>query len=130
MDKLKWYWKQSYSTTWYVDETYIKVKGKWKYLYRAVDKEGNTIDFYLSSTRNTKAAKLFLNKALRKLKDWKKPRTINTDKNPTYNKAIQELKLSKICPETLNHRQIKYMNNRIESDHGKLKRLVKPVNGF
>ncbi len=70
---------------------HIKVKGK--YLYRAVGKEVNTIDFYLSSIRNTKAAKLFLNKALRKLKDREQPQTINTDKNLTYNKAIEELKL-------------------------------------
>ncbi len=130
LDKLKWYWKPKSNTTWYVDETYIKVKGKWKYLYRAVDKRGNTIDFYLSSTRNTKAAKRFLNKALRKLKECDQPKTINTDKNPTYNKAISELKLLNKCSDTLVHRQVKYLNNRIESDHGKLKRLINPTLGF
>ena len=130
LDKLKWYWKPSYSKTWYVDETYIKVKGVWKYLYRAVDEDGNTIDFYLSSTRNTKAAKRFLNKALRKLEDWEKPKTINTDKNPTYNKAIEELKTLKKCSKSIIHRQVKYLNNIIESDHGKLKRLIKPTCGF
>ena len=65
LDKLKWYWKPKYNKTWYVDETYLKVKGKWKYLYRAIDQDGNTIDFYLSSTRNTKSAKRFLSKALK-----------------------------------------------------------------
>jgi transposase-like protein len=59
--RLRWYWKRpGLSRSWRVDETYIKVKGKWAYLYRAVDKEGDTIDFYLSATRNMKAARRFL----------------------------------------------------------------------
>jgi len=113
-----------------VDETYIKVKGPWKYLYRAVDKRGDTIDFYLSSNRNTKAAKRFLGKALRGLKEWEKPQTINTDKAPTYGPAITELKKEGRCPNHLFHRQVKYLNNIIEADHGKLKRLINPVRGF
>jgi transposase-like protein len=71
-----------------VDETYVKVRGRWTYLYRALDKLGNTIDFYLSPTRNVKAAKRFLGKALNGLKDWEKPTVINTDKAPTYGIAI------------------------------------------
>ena len=63
LDKLKWYWKPKLGLSWRVDETYIKVKGKMVYLYRAFDKAGNTVDFYLSK-RNTNAAKLFLGKAL------------------------------------------------------------------
>jgi transposase-like protein len=66
---------------------YIKVKGQWKYLYRAVTKSGDTIDFYLSSTRYTKAAKPFLSKALRPLKDWEKPCSISTDKAGAYSQA-------------------------------------------
>ena len=66
--RLRWQWRRPQSRSWRVDETYIKVRGKWAYLYRAVDKLGNTIDFYLSATRNTKAAKRFLGKALRGLK--------------------------------------------------------------
>ena len=62
--RLRWQWRRPASTSWRVDETYIKVRGAWTYLYRAVDKDGNTIDFYLSPTRNTKAAKRFLGKAL------------------------------------------------------------------
>ena len=62
--RLRWYWKPTLDHSWRVDETYIKVKGQWKYLYRAVDKRGYTIDFYLSSTRNLQAAKRFLGKAL------------------------------------------------------------------
>ena len=71
--RLRWQWRRPQSRSWRVDETYIKVRGKWAYLYRAVDKLGNTIDFYLSATRNTKAAKRFLGKALRGLKEWEQP---------------------------------------------------------
>jgi len=128
--RLRYYWRPTLGYSWRVDETYIKVKGQWKYLYRAVDKRGNTIDFYLSSTRNTKAAKRFFGKALRGLKEWEKPQTINTDKAPTYGPAITELKKEGLCPNHLFHRQVKYLNNIIEADHGKLKRLINPVRGF
>lgn len=130
LDKLKWYWKRSYGSTWYVDETYVKVKGQWRYLYRAIDGRGNTIDFYLSRTRNSHAAKLFLSKSLRKLAEWQRPKTINTDQNPAYGKAITALKSEGRLPELLIHRQVKYLNNGIECDHGKLKRVIKPTLGF
>jgi len=71
--RLRWQWRRPCSTSWRIDETYVKVRGRWAYLYRAVDKHGNTIDFYLSPTRNTAAAKRFLGKALNGLKDWEKP---------------------------------------------------------
>lgn len=99
-------------------------------LYQAADKRGYTIDFYLSSTHNAQAAKRFLGKALWGLKDWKKPHSINTNKAPTYAAAINELKDEGICPPDVAHRQIKYLNNIVEADHGKLKRLVKPTLGF
>ena len=70
--RLRWQWRGPRSTSWRIDETYVKVRGKWTYLYRAVDKHGNTIDFYLSPTRNTAAAKRFLSKTLHGLKDWEK----------------------------------------------------------
>jgi transposase-like protein len=103
-----------------------------------VDKLGNTIDFYLSPTRSTKAAcakrmrsiKRFLGKALKGLKDWEKPRVINTDKAPTYAAALAELKAEGKCPKDTRHRQVKYLNNVIEADHGKLKQLIRPVRGF
>jgi transposase, IS6 family len=128
--RLRWHWRRPQSTSWRVDETYVKVRGKWTYLYRAVDKFGNTIDFYLSPTRNAKAAKRFLGKALNGLKDWEKPTVINTDKAPTYGIAISELKAEGKCPKELAHRQVKYLNNVVEADHGKLKQLIKPVRGF
>ncbi len=80
------------------------MRGKWTSLYRALDKLGNTIDFYLSPTRNAKAAKPFLGKALNGLKDWEKPEIINTDKAPTYGIAISELKAEgKWLPRTTSH---------------------------
>ncbi len=129
--RLRWAWRSAcWRGSWRVDETYIKVKGQWTYLYRAVTSAGDTIDFYLSPTRNAKAAKRFLGKALRGFKVWEKPRVINTDKAPTYAIAIRELKSEGKCPPDTEHRQVKYLNNVIEADHGKLKRLIKPTLGF
>jgi IS6 family transposase len=128
--RLRWQWRCPRSTSWRVDETYVKVCGEWAYLYRALDKYGNTIDFYLSAARNAKAAKRFLGKALNGLKDWEKPEVINTDKAPTYAIAISELKAEGKCPEETAHRQVKYLNNIVEADHGKLKQLIRPVRGF
>ena len=128
--RLRWQWRRPCSTSWRIDETYVKIRGQWAYLYRALDKHGNTIDFYLSPTRNTAAAKRFLGKALHGLKDWEKPRVINTDKAPTYGAALAELKQEGKCPAETLHRQVKYLNNVIEADHGKLKQLIRPVRGF
>src|SRR3546814_15861793 len=61
--RLRWFWRRGFDPSWRLDETYVKVRGKWTYLYRAVDKRGDTIDFYLSPTRSAKAAKRFLGKA-------------------------------------------------------------------
>ena len=77
--RLRWYYKSGLGENQKVDETYVKVKGKWKYLYRTIAKSGKTLDFYLSSTRNAKAAKRLPGKALRKMKEYEKPVTINTD---------------------------------------------------
>lgn len=127
--RLRWYARCA-GSSWRVDETYIKVNGEWVYLYRAITSRGRTVDFYISPTRNAKAAKRFLGKALRRVKEWDRPDVINTDKASAYAVAIAELKKEGICPPDLVHQQIKYLNNRIEADHGKLKRLVKPTLGF
>ena len=95
-----------------------------------MDKVGNTIDFYLSSTRNTKSEKRFLGKTLRGLKEWEQPEVLNTDRAPTYAAAIAELKAEGKCPTEARHRRVKYLNNVIEADHGKLKLLIRPVRGF
>jgi len=128
--RLRWQWRAPRSTSWRVDETYVKVRGQWAYLYRAIDKHGNTIDFYLSPTRTTAAAKRFMGKALNGLKGWEKPRVINTDKAPTYAAALAQLKQEGRCPADTQHQQVKVLNNVIEADHGKLKQLIRPVRGF
>ena len=110
--RLRWQWRRPQSVSWRIDETYIKVRGKWAYLYRALDKLGNTIDFYLSATRNTKAAKRFLGKALRGLKAWEQPEVLNTDKAPTYAAAIAQLKAEGKCPNETRHRQVKVPQQR------------------
>jgi IS6 family transposase len=115
--------------SWKVDETYIKIKGEWKYLYRAVDSEGNTIDFLLCAHRNRKAAKRFFRKALRS-SHTQTPRVINVDKNAAYPPAIKELQVEKKLPNNTDIRQIKYLNNRVEQDHRFIKKLVRPMLGF
>lgn len=127
---LRWQWRRSRSTSWRVDETYIKVRGQWIYLYRTADKFGDTINFYFLPTRNTAAVKRFFGKALAGLKDREKPTVIKTDKAPTYATALAELKKAGKCPDDTIHRQAKYLNNVIEADHGKLNQLIRPVRGL
>ncbi len=112
-----------------VDETYIKIKGKWKYLYRAVNSLGNTIDFMLSAKRNAHAAKRFFKK-LFKASHSSKPRVINVDKNAAYPPAIDELKKDGTLSENCKLRQNKYLNNIVEQDHRFIKKVVNPGLGF
>jgi IS6 family transposase len=112
-----------------VDETYIKIKGKWKYLYRAVDSLGNTIDFMLSAKRNIHVAKRFFKK-LFKASHSSKPRVINVDKNAAYPAAIDELKKDGTLSEDCKLRQNKYLNNIVEQDHRFIKKVVNPGLGF
>ncbi len=115
--------------SWRVDETYIKIRGKWHYLYRAVDKFGDTIDFYLSKTRNKKAAKKFLGKALN-AKHNGCPHSVTVDKNPAYPAAIEELKNEAKIPKDTLVRQEKYLNNIIEQDHRRVKRKSRHAMGY
>ena len=125
--KIRWY-SQPVGFSWRIDETYIKVKGHWKYLYRAIDKNGDTLDFMLSHKRNVNSAKRFFKKALKHCHEI--PLRFNTDKNPAYPQAIRELKEEGHLPKDLIHRQIKYLNNIIESDHRRIKRRIRPMLGF
>jgi len=109
--KMRWYLQGGTTGSWRIDETYIKVKGKWKYLYRAVDSRGRTIDFYLSHTRNARAAHRFLAKCLNRTPNWAHPSTLNTDQNPTYPIAIAQLKKEKKLNEDVVHPKVKYLNN-------------------
>jgi IS6 family transposase len=111
------------------DETYIKVKGHWKYLYRAVDSTGKTIDFMLSENRDMPAAKRFFIKALSSAHN-QIPRVITLDKNPAYPPAIQELINEEVLPKETLIRQTKYLNNIVEQDHRFIKKIIKPMLGF
>ena len=115
--------------SWRVDETYIKVKGRWTYLYRAVDKTGQTIDFLLSVRRDAGAAKRFIRKALAQ-PHTANPRTITVDKNACYPKAITGMKRDEQLWRCSKLRQVKYLNNIIEQDHRLIKRLTRPGLGF
>jgi IS6 family transposase len=115
--------------SWRVDETYIKVKGRWTYLYRAVDKTGQTIDFLLSAKRDAGAAKRFFRKALAQ-PHTVNPRTITVDKNACYPKAITGMKRDEQLWRCSKLRQVKYLNNIIEQDHRRIKRLTRPGLGF
>ena len=109
--------------SWRVDETYIRVKGKWVYLYRAVDSTGATIDFLLSAKRDTVAAKRFLAKALDG-KNHPAPRVINTDKDAAYPPAIVQLQAEAALEENCHHRPVQYLNNVLEQDHRAIKRRI------
>ena len=115
--------------SWRMDETYIKIRGKDRYLYRAVDSRGKTIDFLLTAHRDANAAKRFLRKAVKAVHN-QEPRVINVDKNAAYPKAIDELKEKKQLSAEVELRQNKYLNNRVEQDHRFIKWLVKPGRGF
>ena len=112
-----------------IDETYIKVRGKMKYLYRAVDSQGNTIDFLLRSRRNMQSAKRFLKKMLR-ASHSSEPRVLSVDGNPAYPPAVKALKEEKLLDKDCILRQNKYLNNIIEQDHRFIKKLVKAGMGF
>src|SRR5499425_3635344 len=102
--------------SWRVDETYVRVKGKWVYLYRAVDSTGSTIDFLLSAKRDAAAAKRFLTKALGG-ENHPAPRVINTDKDAAYSPAIVQLKAKAALEENCHHRPMQYLNIVLEHDH-------------
>ena len=105
------------------------MKGQWKYLYRAVDSEGKTLDFLLSAKRDASAAERFLRKTL-KATHTQMPRVINVDKNAAYPPAVDDLKAEEQLTATTELRQVKYLNNLVEQDHRFIKRLTKPGLGF
>jgi len=111
------------------DETYIKVKGQDKYLYRAVDSTGQTIEFLLTARRDTAAAKRFFHKALSSPGN-PVPRVINVDKNPAFPPAVEALKAEGILPRRVRLRQCKYLNNIIEQDHRTVKKRTWLAKGY
>ena len=117
--------KITVGTSWRMDETYIKVKGVWHYLYRAVDKEGNTIDFLLTRKRDKKAAKRFLIKAINHNGF---PEKITIDGSAANKAAIEEFNSDN--GTTIEVRQVKYLNNVVEQDHRGIKRITNAMLGF
>jgi transposase, IS6 family len=115
--------------SWRVDETYLRVAGRWTYLYRAVDSTGDTIDFLLSPKRDAAAAKRFFQKALRS-SSHPRPRVINVDGNPAYQKVIHELKQTRELGRRCRCRPVRYLNNVVEQDHRAIKRRVRASQGF
>ena len=112
-----------------IDETYIKVRGTDKYLYRALDSTGQTIEFLLTAKRDTAAAKRFLRKAI-EASGNPMPRVMNVDKNPAYPAAMEALKADGTIPRRVALRQCKYLNNVIEQDHRTVKKRVWLAKGY
>jgi transposase-like protein len=113
--------------SWRCDETYIKVKGRWTYLYRAVDKHGRTVDFLLSERRDVAAAKHFFRKAM---KNNGTPRVITLDAYAASHRAITELQSAGTMPHRVRIRSSKYLNNVVEQDHRRIKHRIRPMLGF
>ena len=112
-----------------VDETYIKVRGQDKYLYRAIDSTGQTIDFLPIAKRDTSAAKRFLRKAI-EASGNSMPWVMNVEKNPAYPAAVDALKADGAIPRRAALRQCKYLNNVIEQDHRTVKKRVWLAKGY
>jgi transposase, IS6 family len=116
-------------TSYRVDETYIKVGKTCKYLYRAVDKQGQTIEFMLSAKRDVSAAKRFFKKMMR-AEDRRLPFSISVDKNAAYPEAFCTSQEEKILPSDCKLRRVKYLNNVIEQDHRFVKKKVRSSQCF
>jgi DDE domain len=110
-----------------MDETYVRVKGRWTYLYRAVDKRGQTVDFYLSPKRDVNAAKTFLRKAM---KNQRVPTKITLDAYAASHRAVADLKDSGELPKRVKIRRGKYLNNIVEQDHRRVKQRLGPMLGL
>jgi len=119
--------RRALSKSWRIDETYIKVKGKDRYLYRAIDSNGNTLDIWLRNYRDTVSTKAFMARLIR---DYGQPRSIVTDKYAPSLKAVNELKEEGVLDQKVNHRKSKYLNNILEQDHRQVKGKFPYGNSF
>ncbi|MBT2304460.1 IS6 family transposase [Variovorax paradoxus] len=117
--------KRPVGTSWRMDETYIRVAGQWKYLYRAVDRDGDTIDFLLRAKRDHAAARCFFEQAIGL---HGVPEKITIDKSGANTAAIQSIQAD--SGADIEMRQSKYLNNIVEQDHRAVKRIVRPMLGF
>lgn len=112
---------------WRMDETYIKIRGQWKYLYRAVDTSGQTIDFLLTAKRDAAAALRFFRKAIRYHGE---PEVVTIDKSGANTAVLATLNAGKEKDESITIRQSKYLNNLVEQDHRNIKRRIRLMLGF
>lgn len=117
--------KRPVGSSWRMDETYVRVRGEWRYLYRAVDKAGNTIDFLLRARRDKVAARRYFEKAIAQNGE---PETVTIDKSGSNLAALQALNADRDTPIKI--RQQKYLNNVVEQDHRAIKRRIRPMLGF
>lgn len=140
-DKVRKYLNRNFKRSWRLDETYVKVKGKWCYLYRIVDKDGDTINFHLSETRDHQAALICIHGAIRIARFI--PDKINSDGNPANELAVKiinrEHNFQKMLANpsfcgplepTIKYTKVKYCNNILEQDHRRVKRITNPMLGF
>ena len=118
----------SAGTSWRVDETYVRIRGRWAYLYRAVDGSGKTVDFRLSPQRNVAAAKAFFRKAVRSQR--RSPETITLDGYAASHRAVRELQEQRRPPDLTKLRSSKYLDNLIEQDHRNVKSRLGPMLGL
>jgi len=109
--------------SWHVDETYVRVQGKWCYLYRAIDQDGNLVDSMLSQKRDRDAAKRFFQQALQTV--GHAPERVITDGHRSYPRAIREIRGNDVL-----HRCNQYLDNRLEQDHRGMKQRYYPMRGF
>jgi putative transposase len=117
--------KRPVGKSWRMDETYVKVRGQWKYLYRAVDKAGHTVDFLLRAHRDRAAARRYFEKAIDRNGA---PETVTMDKSGANLAALQAINAERETP--IKARQVKYLNNIVEQDHRAIKRRIRPMMGF
>ena len=117
--------KRAVGKSWRMDETYVKIRGEWRYLYRAVDKEGNTVDFLLRARRNKAAAQSYFEKSIQQ-NDV--PETVTIDKSGANLAALHAVNAGRDTPIKI--RQVKYLNNVVEQDHRAIKRIIRPMLGF
>jgi putative transposase len=125
IEKMARKYKRPVGGSWRMDETYIKVKGFWKYLYRAVDKQGKTVDFLLTAKRDMAAAKRFFEKAMGANGD---PNKVAMDKSGANKAAMDAINAGRAMPILV--WQVKYLNNIVEQDHRAIKRVTRPMLNF